>query len=121
MSKMSIKRKSWLKKKYRTKKSLGTLGKYPRLIVFKSNRHIYLQLIDDNKNITILSSSSIDKKFNSDSCKNKIDLSKTVGVTLADKLKKEKINKIIFDRNGYLYHGRVKALVDTIREQGISL
>ena len=54
------KRKKYLKKKLRTKKSLGNLGKYPRLVVFKSNRHIYGQLLDDNKNLTLFSSSSMD-------------------------------------------------------------
>ena len=56
MSKTSIKRKNWVKKKSRTKKSLGVLGVYHRLIVFKSNKHIYCQLVDDNTNITVLSS-----------------------------------------------------------------
>ena len=61
MSKTHIKRKNWLKKKVRTKKSLGALGKFPRLIVFKSNKHFYSQLLDDNNSVTMLSSSSKDK------------------------------------------------------------
>ena len=64
MSKMNINRKNWLKKKIRTKKSLGVLGNFYRLIVFKSNKHIYGQLVDDNNNVTILSSSSIDNNIN---------------------------------------------------------
>lgn len=121
MSKIDLKRKNWLKKKNRTKKSLGVLGKYPRLIVFKSNKHIYLQLVDDNKNTTIFSSSSKDKGFNSKDCKTKTDLSVSVGNDIAEKMKKNKIKKAIFDRNGYLYHGRVKAIADAIREKGINL
>ena len=120
MSKTSLKRKSWLKKKKRTKKSLGVLGQYPRLVVFKSNKHIYLQLIDDIKNVTILSSSSKDKSFNSKDCKSKIDLSKA-GFDIAKKMDNSKIKKAVFDRNGYLYHGRVKALADAVREKGINL
>ena len=121
MSKTNIKRKAWLKKKKRTKRTLGVLGKHPRLIVFKSNKHIYSQLIDDNKNETILSSSTIQKDFDVKKTKNKIDASKVVGTDLASKMKKNKISKVIFDRNGYLYHGRVKALADAIRENGINL
>ena len=121
MAKMDLKRKNWLKKKFRTKKSLGVLGKFPRLVVFKSNKHFYSQLIDDNKNITILSASSKDKDFKKDNCKNKTDLSKEVGYNIAEKLKNNKIDKILFDRNGYLYHGRVKALAEAIREKGIKI
>ena len=58
MSKMNTRRKSWLKKRIRTKKSLGELGKYPRLVVYKSNKHFYSQLLDDNESITLCSSST---------------------------------------------------------------
>ena len=82
MSKTDLKRKSWLKKKNRTKKSLGVLGLHPRLIVFKSNRHIYSQLIDDNSNKTLFSSSSMDKDFDLKKCKSKIDMSKRLVIRL---------------------------------------
>ena len=121
MAKTNLRRKSWLKKKNRTKKSLGVLGKYPRLIIFRSNKHIYCQLIDDNSNLTMMSSSSKDKGFPNDKCSSKIDLSKEVGSSMADKIKKQKIKKVIFDRNGYLYHGRVKAFVEAVREKGIQI
>ena len=121
MAKTDLKRIGWLKKKNRTKKSLGILGKYPRLIIFKSNKHIYSQLIDDNKRITILSSSSKDKNFPMEKCSNKTELSIEVGSSIADKIKKEKIDRVIFDRNGYLYHGRVKAFVEAVREKGIKI
>ena len=122
MSNTSIKRINWLKKRIRTKKSLGILGKYPRLIVFRSNRNIYTQLIDDNHSKTLFSSSSIDKELikNIKNSKNKIDISKEVGFNIAKKISKNKISKIIFDRNGYRYHGRVKAIADAIREKGIN-
>ena len=121
MARTNIKRKNWLRKRVRTKLSLGRLGNYPRLVIFRSNKHIYSQLLDDEKNITILSSSSIDKDFDNKKCKNKIDLSKQVGYNIAEKMKKNKIDKIIFDRNGYLYHGRVKAAAEAIREKGIKI
>ena len=123
MAKTNIKRKNWIKKKSRTKNSLGVLGKYPRLVVFKSNKHIYGQLVDDNKNITVLSSSSKDNNFNKKEflSKNKLEISKEVGSLLGDKIKDKKIKKVIFDRNGYRFHGRVKALADSIKEKGIEI
>ena len=123
MSKTNIKRTNWLKKKARTRKSLGNLGKYPRLIIFRSNKHIYGQLVDDNSNTTILSSSSKDKNIVSaiKKNKNKIEQSKVVGSDLAEKIKKNKIDKIIYDRNGYRFHGRVKVIADTIKENGVKI
>jgi len=123
MAKTNIKRKNWIKKKARTKKSLGVLGKYHRLVVYKSNKHIYGQLLDDNKNITVISSSSKDTNFNSKEflSKNKLEISKEVGLLLGDKIKSKKIKKVVFDRNGYRFHGRVKALVDAVKEKGIKI
>ena len=105
----------------RSERSLGDLGKYPRLVIFRSNKHIYSQLVDDNKQITLLSSSSKDKNFQIEKCKNKIDLSKEVAFNLAEKIKTKKIKKVVFDRNGYLYHGRVKAFAEAVREKGIKI
>jgi len=123
MSKMSIKRKNWLKKKARTKKALGVLGSYHRLVVFKSNKHIYGQLVDDNKNEILLSHSTKDKSVKAKDlkAKSKVENSKAVGSALADKIKDKKIDKIIFDRNGYRFHGRVKAVAEAIKEKGISI
>ena len=122
MAKTSIKRKAWLKKRVRTKLSLGTLGQYPRLVIFKSNKHIYGQLIDDNTQKTLLSSSTNDKDLAKDltSTSTKVEQSKVVGYSLAKKIKSKKIDKIVYDRNGYRYHGRVKALAEAIREKGIN-
>tara|TARA_B100000470_G_C19681820_1_gene342415 strand:+ start:205 stop:576 length:372 start_codon:yes stop_codon:yes gene_type:complete len=122
MARTSIKRKNWLKKKNRTKRSLGPLGKYPRLVIFRSNKHIYGQLIDDNKSHTLLSSSTKDENLG-DKLKDingKIEKSKIVGYAIAEKIKKNKISKIVYDRNGYRYHGRVRALADAIREKGVN-
>ena len=122
MAKMNVKRKNWIKKKARTKKSLGVLGNYHRLVVYKSNKHIYGQLLDDNKNVTVVSSSSKDKDFSKESLsKCKLEVSKEVGFILGDKIKNKKIKKVIFDRNGYRFHGRVKALADAIKEKGIEI
>ena len=120
MSKMNSRRLSWLKKRVRTKHSLGALGKYPRLVVFKSNKHIYGQLIDDISYKTLLSASTMDKGFNK-KADTKTKQSEEIGNVLAEKIKKTKIKKIVFDRNGYRFHGRVKIVADTLRKSGISL
>ena len=112
---------NWLKKRNRVKNSLGVRGTYPRLVVYRSNGHIYAQLVDDNESKTLFSSSSNDKDLQASVKKtdSKIEASTLVGKALGDKLKKDKIKNIVFDRNGYKYHGRVKALAEAVREAGI--
>ena len=115
----------WQKKRQRIKYRImqKNIGNYPRLVVYRSNANIYAQLVDDEKNITVLSASSIDKnlKISIDKAKNKIEKSKIVGEALAEKIKNAKIERIIFDRNGYKYHGRVKALSEAIRSAKITI
>ena len=112
---------NWQKKRSRVKNSLGVRGTYPRLVVYRSNVHIYAQLVDDNESKTLFSSSSNDKDLQASVKKtdSKIEASTLVGKALGDKLKKDKIKNIVFDRNGYKYHGRVKALAEAVREAGI--
>ena len=123
MSKMNIKKSNWIKKRVRTKKALGVLGKYPRLIVFKSNKHFYCQLLDDNSSVTICSSSSNDKNMTKVIKKGlcKTDVSKEVGYDIAKKISDNKMKQVVFDRNGYQFHGRVKAFVDAVKEKGIKI
>ena len=115
----------WQKKRQRIKYRIRqkNISNHPRLVVYRSNTNIYAQLVDDEKNITVLSASSIDKnlKKSIDKAKNKIEKSKIVGESLAEKIKNAKIEKIIFDRNGYKYHGRVKALSEAIRSAEITI
>ena len=89
----------------------------PRLTVFRSNKAIYVQLIDDAKGVTIAAASS----FELDKKKGGVNLaiSKTVGQKIAEKAKAAGIEEIVFDRNGYLYHGNVKALAEGAREGGL--
>ncbi len=89
----------------------------PRLSVFRSNTAIYAQIIDDRKGITLVSASSIDIDKASKSIN--IDKSKKVGLAIAQKAKDKGIAKVAFDRNGYLYHGKVKALAEGAREGGL--
>ena len=90
-----------------------------RLSISRSYKNISAQIIDDIKNITLLSSSSIDKDIKDGDKVNKIDLSKKVAVSLAKKAQEKNITKIYFDRGVYRYHGRVKAFAETLRENGM--
>ena len=115
----------WKKKRQRIKYRImkKNISNHPRLVVYRSNTNIYAQLVDDEKNITVLSASSIDKnlKKSIDKAKNKIEKSKIVGESLVEKIKNAKIERIIFDRNGYKYHGRIKALAEAIRSAEITI
>ena len=119
--KKNTKRSNWLKKRARVKGMLRVNGDYPRLVIYRSNQHIYAQVIDDSKSITLASASSGDKGLTAEisKAKSKTDKSKIVGKYLGKELISKKIEKLIFDRNGYRFHGRVKALADSIRETGI--
>lgn len=90
----------------------------PRLNVFRSNNNIFAQIIDDEKRVTLVSASSIDKDLKIENGGN-IEAAKKVGEAIAKKAKKAKITKVTFDRGGYLYHGRVKALAEAARENGL--
>ena len=115
----------WQEKRKRTKYRImqKNIAKHPRLVIFRSNVNIYAQLLDDSKEITLLSASSIDKdlKESIKKAENKIAMSKIVGESLAKKIKDAKIDRIIFDRNGYKYHGRVQALTDAVRSADIRI
>ena len=115
----------WQKKRQRIKYRImqRNIGNHPRLVVYRSNANIYAQLVDDKKGITVLSASSIDKSIKSliGKATNKIEKSKIVGESLSGKIKEAKIGRIVFDRNGYKYHGRVKALTEAIRSAEITI
>jgi len=90
----------------------------PRLSPFRSNKHIYAQLIDDQRGITLASCSDLELK-KLDKKLTKTEIAKEVGIALAKKAKAKKIKAIVFDRNGYRFHGRVKALADGARAGGL--
>lgn len=99
------------------KKIRGTTDK-PRLCVFRSDKEIYAQIIDDSQNITIMAVSSLCKELK-DLKMTKTDKAREVGKLIAQKALDADIKTVIFDRNGYLYHGRVKALAEGAREKGL--
>ena len=89
----------------------------PRLCVFKSNAGIYAQVIDDEKQVTLVSASTLDKEVKTKA--SNIEAAKEVGKLIAERAKKAKINTVVFDRNGYIYHGKVEALAEAAREAGL--
>jgi len=119
------KHKNWQNKRKRIKYKIMQKNRndYPRLVVYRSNTNIYAQLVDDLKMTTLLSASSIDKDLKDpiEKAANKIEKSTIVGNAIAAKIKKAKIGQIIVDRNGYKYHGRVKALTEAIRSADITI
>ena len=102
------------------KKVVGT-AETPRLSVYRSLNHIYVQVIDDTKGVTLCSASTLEKDVKTAIAKlNKTDAAKTVGKKLAEKALKKGIKNVVFDRGGYLYTGRVQALADGAREAGLN-
>ena len=109
------------RKKFRVRNKLKSNSKVDRyrLSVSRSLKNISAQIIDDNKNITLLSASSVEKDIKSGSKVNKTELSKIVAEKLAKKAQEKKITKIFFDRGIYKYHGRVKIFAETLRKNGM--
>lgn len=97
---------------------LGTSDR-PRMRVFRSNKHIYVQLIDDIQQTTLVAASTENKDFDASEMKGKCEQAKKVGLIVAEKAKAAGIEEVVFDRGGYLYHGRVKALSEGAREGGL--
>jgi large subunit ribosomal protein L18 len=116
---------SRLRRKKSIRKNVFGTPTRPRLSVFRSNLHIYAQLIDDESGKTVLSASSSSKELKEsgitapDDLKGKTGVSFTIGMVLGKKILENNIESIVFDRNGYLYHGRVKALADGVRKAGV--
>ena len=110
------------RRKARVRRALkAAAGLRPRLSVFRSSKHIYAQVIDDLKGETLASASSLEKSMrDAGNTGANIDAAKAVGKLLAERAVKNGVKEVVFDRGGYLYHGRVKALADAARESGLS-
>ena len=110
-----------IRKKYRVTnkvKNVAKTGRF-RLSIFRSAKNISAQIIDDAKNVTLLSASSVEKDIKNTKTKNKSELSVIVAEKLAKKAQEKKISKIYFDRGIYKYHGRVKIFAETLRKHGM--
>ena len=105
-----------LRRHARIRKTLSGTKECPRLDVFRSNKGIFVQVIDDEAGTTLASSSSVALNIKNGS---NVEAAKLVGKDIAEKCNKLKIKKVVFDRGGYLYHGRVKALAEAARENGL--
>lgn len=106
------------KRHARVRSKLSGTATRPRLNVFRSNLHIYAQLIDDTNSVTIVSASSVDKELSLENGGN-VEAAQKVGELVAKRAVEKGIKSVVFDRGGYLYHGRVKALADAAREAGL--
>ena len=110
-----------IRKKFRVSNKVKKVASNERfrLSISRSSKNIFAQIIDDKKNITLLSASSIEKDIKSASKVNKTELSKIVAEKLAKKAQEMKITKVFFDRGAYKYHGRVKMFAETLRKNGM--
>ena len=109
-----------LKRKIGIRKKISGTPQKPRLSVFKSLKYIYAQLIDDVNGVTLASASSIEKEFRDESVSKKnIEIAKKVGNLIAERAMSKGINEVVFDRNGFRFHGKIKALADAAREKGL--
>ncbi|MDR2424459.1 MAG: 50S ribosomal protein L18 [Prevotellaceae bacterium] len=106
--------------KYRIRKVVNGTSERPRMTVFRSNKQIYVQFIDDTKGKTLASASSLDKSLAEQiTGKNGIEVAKIVGKLSAERALEQGVTAVVFDRNGYLYHGRIKNLAESAREAGL--
>ena len=118
---MGIKNKkaySRLRIKRRIRKTIIGTSERPRMSVFRSNKQIYVQLIDDSKGSSLVAASSREESVAGDNV-NKIEQARLVGNLIAEKAKAAGIENVVFDRNGFLYHGRIKSLADAARKGGL--
>jgi large subunit ribosomal protein L18 len=108
------------KRHLRVRKKIFGTSRRPRLNVYRSLKHIYAQVIDDTKGITLASASSLSLELKTETQKkNNKETAVLVGRLIAQKAREKGINKVVFDRSGYLFHGRIKALADAAREGGL--
>jgi len=103
----------------RIRKKISGTADLPRLAVYRSNKQIYVQVVDDLNKVTLLSASSKEKEVAEKTGIKKTEQAKLVGKLLASKCKEKGIEKVVFDRSGYKYHGRVKSLAEAAREGGL--
>ena len=109
-----------VKRKMRIRKKVHGTDERPRLTVFRSDKHIYAQIVDDVKGSTLVTASTMCSEYKGmEPLKGKVGAAKRVGQIIAQKAMDQGILKVVFDRNGYIYHGRIQALADAAREKGL--
>jgi len=121
MGNTSPRLKARLKRKKRVRKNIFGNQDRPRLSVFRSSKHIYAQIVDDTSGNTLVSASTLDTEFKEQKVEGKkVEIAKAVGNLVGKRALDKGISKIVLDRNGFLYHGRIKALSDGAREAGLN-
>lgn len=108
------------RRKLRIKRKLQTSAERPRLCISRSNKHFRVQIIDDTKGVTLVAASTCDKAFPDMKNRGNSAAAKELGKLLAEKAKQSGITAVVFDRNGLLYHGKIKAFADAARESGLT-
>lgn len=103
----------------RIREKISGTANRPRLNVYRSVSHIYTQLIDDANGVTLASASTLEKRGTEQTSGGTIKAAREVGLSIAERAKEKGITKVVFDRGGYLYHGRIKAIADAAREAGL--
>ena len=120
MGKLDLKKKARLKRKKRIRKHLVGTQERPRLNVFRSSKHIYAQIIDDEQGHTLVAASSLEKVVKEQpEFENKVAAAGFIGKLIGERAIKKGLKKVVFDRGGFLFHGRVKAVSDGAREAGL--
>lgn len=108
------------KRKKRIRKNMEGTSERPRLSVFRSDKHIYAQIIDDTQGVTLVAASTLSPTDSElEPAKGKVGAAERVGTLVAQKAQAKGISKVVFDRNGFIYHGRVRALADAARKAGL--
>lgn len=121
MSFANERRQARVKRQVRVRKKVRGTAERPRLSVFRSAKHIYAQIVDDVNHTTLVTASTVVKEIGGDlKYTGNVEAAKAVGAAVAKKALEKNIQQVVFDRNGFLYHGRVKALADAAREAGLS-
>jgi large subunit ribosomal protein L18 len=119
-SKLNPRQEARLKRRKRIRKKISGSPERPRLSVFRSSKHIYAQVIDDINGVTMVTASTLNPEIREqEKVKGKMEDAKRVGKMIADKAKAQGITRVVFDRNGFMYHGRVRALATAAREAGL--
>jgi large subunit ribosomal protein L18 len=119
-SRLNPRQEARLKRRKRIRKKISGSPERPRLSVFRSSKHIYAQVIDDLNGVTLVAASTLNPEIREqEKVKGKMEDAKRVGKMIAGKAKAQGITRVIFDRNGFLYHGRVRALATAAREAGL--
>ena len=120
MGSSNVRQQARLKRKKRIRKKIHGTPQRPRLSVFRSSRHTYAQIVDDTVGRTLAAASTVDQQAkDSPKLKNKVEAAKFVGKLVGERAIDKGIKEVVFDRNGFLYHGRIKSLSEGAREAGL--